>query len=369
MNSDNHMLVCPTTKLGLKSMTREQAEERLGRPLHARPDLVNAKGGVSKAAGVTETVLLREDDKCAYPIVDGFPVLLAPEVLTTEDDLPFDLTDPRYAEAYEEMDFYNVAAAKMVDVIAHGGIEAVMPLEMGTTDAEKRSFPEPWDRWVDTVFDSAALWDVYSHLSPVRGKTVLQVGGTGGHAVKFSLVGASESWLVTPVVGEAAIARGLAESAGLGERYKIVVGIAEELPLKSESFDGIFMGGCLHHTVTNLAFAEAARVLRHDGKFAAVEPWRAPLYGIGTRLLGKREQAYCQPLNPERMQGFESSFSSASVIQHGTFSRYPFLALDKLGVHIPKFLPWHVGKIDDALSSIIPGLRRWGSSIAVLATK
>jgi uncharacterized protein YbaR (Trm112 family)/SAM-dependent methyltransferase len=363
------MLVCPTTKLPLEVMSRSEAESRMGGALRCRPDQPNASGSVTKAAGVTETVLVREDLKCAYPVLEGIPVLLAPESLTVGAPPEFDLTEPQYAEAYEEMEFYNSSAAGAMAKLENGGAWAILPTEMAATEDEKVSFPAPWQRWIDTPHDSAALWDAYVHLGKMGGKCVLQLGGSGTHAIKFAMVGAAETWLVTPMVGEAAMARALADSAGIGDRFRSVVAIAEELPFRDGSFDGIFAGGCLHHMLTEIALPEAARILRVGGRFAATEPWRAPLYSIGTKMLGKREHAYCKPLTAQRLEPLKDSFSASTVIGHGTLSRYPFLALEKFGVPISKTLPWHIGKIDDAICSLIPAARRMGSSVAVLGTK
>ncbi len=376
MNAHNEtahaqLLVCPVTKLRLELLSLPEAEISLGGRLSPRSDLPNAKGGVSKPAGVTDTVLVREDNKCAYPVVNGIPVLLAPESLSiSADDPAFDLTDRRYAEAYEEMEFYNTRASETIKKLDdENGAWSVLPTEMAATEQEKRSFPSPWYRWIDAVHDLASQWDSYSHLGAMPGKRLLQVGGSGTHTIKFLMAGAAEAWLVTPMAGEAAFARGLADAAGVGERFWSVVGIAEELPFTSEAFDGIFTGGCLHHTVTELALPEAARVLKPGGRFAAAEPWQAPLYAIGTKVLGKREDAYCRPLTSERLKSLDISFSSTSLIRHGTLTRYPLLALEKFGIPINKALPWHAGKMDDAISSLIPGMRKMGSSISVLGTK
>lgn len=364
------LLVCPSTRLALSHMLRADAELKMGGVLKPRPDLKNAKGGLSKAAGVTETVLVREDNKLAYPVVDGIPVLLVPESLTLKSESSaFDLTDPRYAEAYEEMEFYNDRASDVFLKLENEGANGIMPRELSASAEERRSFPAPRWIWVDGTHDGAAQWDGYSFLGPLDGQRVLQIGGSGTHAVKFALAGASETWLVTPIFGEAVFARQLADSAGVGERFNCAVGIAEELPLRSDSWDAIFAGGCLHHTVTSLSLPEAARVLRPGGKFAAVEPWRAPLYEIGTKFLGKREDAYCRPIDSKRIEPINGTFKTFSLLRHGTITRYPLIALDKFGLPIHRAVSWYIGKIDDAVSSLIPGFRGMGSSIAILASK
>lgn len=365
-----NVLVCPSTRLPLASTSRDDAERMIGGKLTPRPDLTNAKGGISTAAGVTEMVLVREDNKCAYPVVDGIPILLAPEALTTNgESSQFDLTDPRYAEAYEEMAFYNDRASDAFRTLEEKGIDAIIVRELGATADERKSFPAPRSIWIDGVHDGAAQWDCYSFFNPLEGRRILQLGGTGTHAIKFALAGASDVWLITPVFGEALFARELARSAGLGESFHCAVGIAEEIPIKSETLDGVFAGGCLHHTVTSIALPEVARILKKGGRFAAVEPWRAPLYEMGTKFFGKREDAYCRPIDADRLSPIERSFSSISVIQHGTITRYPLIAMDKMGLPISRALPWYLGKVDDRVCSLLPGFRRWGSSIAVLATK
>ncbi|MGD9587840.1 MAG: class I SAM-dependent methyltransferase [Pyrinomonadaceae bacterium] len=362
--------VCPVTKLPLELTGRGEAEAKMGGRLKARPDLPNARGGLSVAAGVTEKVMLRADNLAAFPVVDEIPILLAPEILSIDPAAgSFDLTDKRYAEAYEEMDFYNARADETVEKVKISGAASVLPTELAATELEKESFPYPWQRWVDAVHDLAAQWDSYEFLSPVRGKKLLQLGGSGTHAFKFALAGASEVWLATPMAGEARVANALAESAGFGAVFHSAVSIAEELPFGDELFDGIFTGGSLHHMTTELAVKEALRVLRNGGRFAAAEPWRAPFYGLGTKIMGKREDAYCRPLDAKRLEPFNGGFSEVRIIHHGAVTRYPLIALEKLGLKVPKALPWYLGKGDDAVASLIPPIRRMGSSIAVLAKK
>lgn len=363
-------LACPTTKLGIELLPRPEAEKRISAKLCARPPLPNASGRMSDAAGLTDLVLLRKDNHCAYPVIEGIPILLAPEMLAAEAPLiQIDLADKRYAEAYEEMEFYNSRASETLDKLKEVGALGILPTEMAATQEEKATFPDPWYRWADSTHDLAAQMESYRHLGGPRGRRFLQLGGSGTHAIKFAMAGAEEVWLVTPMLAEARIATALAASAGVGPQFKAVVGIAEELPIQNEFFDAVFAGGCLHHTVTDLALAEAARVLRKSGKFSAAEPWKAPLYAFGTRLLGKREDAYCRPLTAQRLEKLDQVFSESQTIRHGTFFRYPLLALEKIGLTFPKRFTWYIGKIDDFISSLVPGLRRFGSSIAVLGKK
>ncbi len=95
-------LVCPRTKLPLSLATRGNVERQL----------YPARCSSPEPFGVTADVLVTPDQQSAYPIVDGVPILLAPELLTASDKArSFNLDDPRYAEAYEEMRHYTAVAA------------------------------------------------------------------------------------------------------------------------------------------------------------------------------------------------------------------------------------------------------------------
>ena len=364
-------LVCPATKLPLQLVSLAEAERQTAGTLVSRAETLDARGRPSRPAGCTPWVLLREDLSCAYPVIDGIPILLGPEALTPADRRPaIDLTEARYAEAYEEMGFYNEVAGQEARDLTRSESYKIIAPALDASPHERESFPDPKQRWLDAVYDCSAQWDAYRHLTPIQGRRVLQLGGKGAHAVKFLLAGASEAWSVTPMLGEARFGRALAEEVGVRDRLWCVVGIAEELPIRSMTMDAVYSGGCLHHMQTEVALPEAARVLRPGGKFAAVDPWRAPLYAIGTKVFGKREAgAYCRPLTKTRIRPARDAFVEADVVQHGTIFRYPLLALSKLGMNSSLSMAWHVGKVDDAISSVVPGLRGWGSSVALLGRK
>lgn len=365
------LLVCPETKRALFPCTIQEAEQRAGTELLPRRDALNARGEVSKPVGKTPHVLLREDYACAYPIVDGIPILLVPEALRPLNLLyDVDLTKPQYAEAYEEMEYYNkVAILESKDILKSEAYFVIAP-SIGASEQEIHNFPHPKERWIDATYDCMAQWNAYTYLGTIKNKQIVQLGGKGSHAVKFLLAGASETWAITPMLGEALCARALADAVGVGASIRCVVAVAEELPIQSETIDAVYSGGCLHHMQTELALPEAARILRKGGKFAAIDPWRAPLYAIGTKILGKREPSvYCKPLNKKRMIPLYTAFREAQVELHGTLTRYPLLALRKFGVESSLATTWNFMKVDDALCSLIPGMRSMGSSVAVLGGK
>jgi SAM-dependent methyltransferase len=221
--------------------------------------------------------------------------------------------------------------------------------------------------WLDAPYDAASQMDAHRHLGPADGQRVAQLGGKGIHAVKSLLAGADEAWLLTPMHQEALYASELARRTGVSDRFHTVVGIAEQMPFPSEAFDTIYAGGCLHHMTTDFAGPEIHRVLVRGGRFAAVEPWQTVAHRAGTRLIGKREaNAYCRPLNDERLRPMHAAFDGLELRHHGPALRYLALALQKLTRReISSRAGLWLTRIDDAL----PLPARMGGSIAVLATR
>jgi SAM-dependent methyltransferase len=199
---------------------------------------------------------------------------------------------------------------------------------------------------------------------------VLQVGGKGTHAARFLLAGAANAWVVSPMLEELRHGAALARHLGLEASYHCVAGIAEEMPFRDGTFDAIYSESCVHHMVTELASTELRRILTEGGRFAAVEPWRGPLYRWGIKVFGKREKGVkCQPMTAARAQPFLDVFDQAEVIHHGAISRYPLLALAQLGWELEPPTVYAITRLDDACATLIPPLRRTGSSTAILGTR
>ncbi len=231
-------------------------------------------------------------------------------------------------------------------------------------------FANPVDPWLDAPYDAISQADAYRHIAPISDRHVLQLGGMGSHAVGFLLGGAATATLLTPVLAEATAGVRMAQEFGVLDRFHAVVGMAENLPCRSDQFWAIYAGGCVHHMSTELAFPEIARVLEPGGRFAAVEPWRAPFYDLGIRVFGQRERdAGCKPLDRARATPIFEHFPCAQLNLHGAVTRYPLLALYKLKVRpSPKWL-YKVAQAEERITDHFPRCKRRGSSLALLGVK
>ncbi len=276
----------------------------------------------------------------------------------------------QYRVTDDEIDHYSSFASKEGAMVAAGADPAFMKNlapAMAASDEAIRSFPEPWDVWIHATYDGAAQSECYTHIAPIAGKRLLQLGGSGVHAIKAILAGVREAWLVTPVLDEARLALTVARRLGLHHRLTCVVAVGEELPFVRGSFDAIVSGSCLHHMQTERAIPECARILSAHGKFAAWDPWRSPFYGIGTRVFGKREvEVNCRPITAARAQPLEEAFDTATVVHHGALTRYFLIALYKMRIRLSEPTVSSIIRIDDFVSAWLPGLRRTGSSVALL---
>ncbi len=367
--STGTFLVCPESGLALRACAIEEAKDEMG-----TTELIPRGSDGAPSVGPTPIVMLREDRGCAYPIVAGIPVLLVPQQLRGKDDVAaiggVDISDPRYAESYDEMLHYNAVAQREAAAIhaSPAAISLSRVLELSPT--QRLSFPEPHRAWVDATYEPVAQWEAFCHLAPLSGKTVLQVGGKGSHAARFLLAGAAEAWLISPMIEELEHGRALAEHIGREDGYRCVAGIAEEMPFADGTFDAIYSESCVHHMVTALAAAECHRILRPGGRFAAVEPWRAPLYQWGIKIFGKREKGVsCRPMTHDRANPFREAFDETSILHHGALTRYPLLAFAQMGLELRPHQVFKIVQFDDKVSSLIRPVRDMGSSTAILCTR
>jgi len=305
-------------------------------------------------------------------MVKGHPVLLVPEMLLPPDrPREFDLNAPYFAESYQEMAFYNqVAEGEAKDAARSPAAECLAPA-VRLTESEREQFPEPPVVWADAPPESTAQMNALRYIGKVKGTRVLQIGGKGIHAVKCLLGGAEEAWLISPMIGELLFSFALAKHCGVEDRIRCVAGIGEQLPFAPGTFDSIYSGSCIHHTVTEAALPEIARILKPGGKFAAVDPWRTPIYQAGITVFGKREKGvFCKPITAERARPLFSSLTNARLDRHGALTRYPLILMQKAGLNVPLNVAYKILTVDDTLSSFLPPLRRiMGSCVTMLGTR
>ncbi|CAM2007861.1 methyltransferase domain-containing protein [Acanthopleuribacter pedis] len=367
------LLRCPKTGKNLELVDLSQARA----DGNTSPELttVPRQGGNATPVGVTDRILRVVGEDHAYPVVGDFPVLILPEMLVPADKVAdygsYDLHDPKYEEAYEEMDHYNNKCENMLKTMGKEDVFAMGALTPKTDIAPiAASFPEPRDFWIDAKHDSLSQLEAYQYLTPVQDKVFLQMGGSGSHVVKFLLAGAARAIHLTPMVGEAKMAMHLAAAFGVADRMICVIGVGEELPFADSSLDGIYAGGCFHHMQLANTSLELYRVLKAGGKFSGVDPWKTPLHTIGTRVIGKREpNVHCRPINPERIAPMQQQFKDMTVSRHGPLLRYAFLALAKLRINMPISVMMKVMQVDNYLGKPFGLGAKYGGSLVMAGTK
>jgi SAM-dependent methyltransferase len=318
--------------------------------------------------GAGRSVAVTVDGSIAYPVLDGVPLLLPTEAYGRGRSERFDVAGARYAEAYAEAELYSAMAAT-ADTAGDGrSMEHLVRV-----DAEIRAgrlspadFPSPPIDWLEAGSTIGAQHECFTHLTPLAGTTVLQIGGTGSHAVLFLLAGAARAVVVSPIVEELRQALRLADRVGVSDRLWVLGGVAESLPLADAVIDRAYSGSSMHHTVTADALAQISRVLTEDGRFASVDVWKAPLHGMGTRLFGKQGgNPHCHPLDPTRVQPLHDVFADASVSFHGAFARYPLAVMSRLGRRPSRSTSWRLASAEDAWAARSSLVRRQSSLVVM----
>lgn len=346
------LLRCPVTRQPL------QAAAGIGE-FHA----MQSAGG-AEPLGATDIVFVTEDGQHAYPVVAGVPVLIAPERLsrTAAEHTGLDVSLPPFAESYAERALYADLAVQRGNDVLLRRLRALL------AEADPRTFPEPTRHWHSGGSTAAAYAAALRHLAPVAGRTVLQIGGIGSHAIKLVHAGAARAVVVSPVIEELIEGARLAAAFGMADRMTFVAGLAEQLPLATGSVDRVYSGSSMHHTVTSQSFPEVARVLSTGGRFASVDVWRGGrLYDVGIRVFGKQHgNAYCVPLDRSRIHPAEVAFSQTSVTWHGAIARYGLALGERLGRQTSPAVAERVTGWEDRVAARLPGQARGLASIVLV---
>ncbi len=133
------LLVCPETRLPLRLMPRTQAELQIFDGPMSPPRAVGYQ-----PIGLTEEVMVREDGGGAYPVKDGVPALLVPEMLVASgQDRVANISDPKYAEAYSEMEYYSREAEEQAADVSRTLAANDLSRLVGLSGEEQRRFPAP----------------------------------------------------------------------------------------------------------------------------------------------------------------------------------------------------------------------------------
>jgi hypothetical protein len=138
-------------------------------------------------------VLVCDETKKAYPIVDEVPILIEPEALSCDRSVQnIDITNEKYAESYQESEHYNTVAKKSIGNVESSSAYTDLRSALAATKQDCKSFPYPIDVWIGqkAVASSLARVDAYSHLKPLDGACILEIGGSGVQAIKMLLAGA-----------------------------------------------------------------------------------------------------------------------------------------------------------------------------------
>lgn len=297
------------------------------RPLEPAPPSAMVADWPAAADGLLVTP---GDDPVGYPVIDGIPLLTVEHARGAVPPSPVEAH--RHEDIREEVDIYDRLAAADRERIDHArrrllGRALDDRIRHGTLSGP---FPDPPAVWIDSVGSADTQETAYRHIAPLAGARMLQLGGSGSHAVKALLAGAEMAGVLSPSFEEVRLGRDLARSVGVGDGFFGVVAIGELIPLADGSLDRIYGGGCLHHTAIEHSVPELARVMAPGGRAAFVDPLQNPIYRAWTGLMGRRarfcgdeEGTHDHPLDLDALTALaEAHFDRVEVHASGGPLRY-----------------------------------------------
>jgi SAM-dependent methyltransferase len=144
-----------------------------------------------------------------------------------------------------------------------------------TADSSLRIGPRKLQRYARPPADTAFPLEYSYHLlGDVPGQQVLDIGcGSGMNSVLAAMHGAFVTGIdISPSLTRLAIRR--AALNGVGDRVRVMVTSAHDLPFAANSFDVVLGIAILHHLDLEAAAREVHRVLRRGGRAIFQEPVR-----------------------------------------------------------------------------------------------
>lgn len=356
---DSLSLCCVISGQRLRRVDRQEFTRR------GDPTLVGL--GNNAPIGLTKELMVTQNDLIGYPIVDGVPVVLAPEAFSFDSAVTRSVSDRRYAEAYAEREHYGQSFdISTNDIDTSSAWREVQPVFERVTPESARSFPDPPELWLSSNSTASARHGALSFLGDLKDTNVLQIGGGGTHALLMLIAGAKQAVTISPMPRELAMGVSIARRLGFENRFFAVCAVAEEIPLESGTIDRAYSGGSMHHTWTDKSFPEIARVLTSSGRFASVDVFAAPLHGIGTRIFGKAEKGVnCEPMDRNRISPAYAFFRLVEETYHGALARYPLAVAQRMGVTPTPAMAWRLARWEDSIAARYPLIERQASLVSV----
>lgn len=319
-------------------------------------------------------LLVSSSGKVAYPVNDGVPYLAVEHAIGVQ--LPRSpIADSHHEEIRRESMIYDHIAKKNKNRLATTirtvfGEDFEKAVRAGNVPD---TFPKPEKIWIDAVGCPDTQLEAYRFLSPLRNKTFLQVGGSGSHAVKALLAGASAGALLSPSIEEIRLGRSVAEEFGVSDRFLGILGIAELMPLKNGSIDRIYGGGCLHHTDISKSLAEVGRVLESTARASFVDPVNNPIYRAWEKFTGRirfledEESTHDHPIDRPTLEIITNNiFSNTKFYLSGSLTRYGIVLCMRLfGLRLSVSSTACLFRIERRLLLLL-GLKKFFGTIAIM---
>jgi SAM-dependent methyltransferase len=204
------------------------------------------------------------------------------------------------------------------------------------------------------------VWSSFREAAHLKDATVLDYGCGDGD---FSIMLAARGARVFGVdISLKLIEQARASAALIGRNRntpEFLVGDAQRTPFNDATFDYVVGNGALHHLDLEKAFTEIARVLKPGGKAVFLEPmYNHPLLWTLRRLTPKSHTVDERPLSFADIERTRKGFRSCHHREHFLFAVCAAPA-HLLGKRFALAVIGALGRVDQVLMRLLPGLRRY----------